>query len=107
MCWFAEGVVEKANPKDPNSPDTDALVPTTNHPASAGSVLLPVAPGVPAGIGWNCDENQVPEKPRVPPGAPPAPAAHSAPRTPPRASGEHPVASWRAGGSTPTLMRLR
>ena len=68
MCWFSKGIVEKSNPQDTTSVDQDALVPTTAHPAPADEkattapwVLLPVAAGVPRGIGWNCDENQIQE----------------------------------------------
>lgn len=68
MCWFSKGIVEKSVPLDTSSPDQDAMVPTSTHPAPADAapttppyVLLPVAPGVPRGVAWNCDENQIPE----------------------------------------------
>jgi hypothetical protein len=55
MCWFAKGIVEKADPLDPTSADQDANVPDDHHPPPS-DILGP--PGAPAGVGVNCRENQ-------------------------------------------------
>ncbi len=67
MCWFVKGVVEKVNPMLPASGDHDALVPTTAHPPpteekpESGTWVFLTLPGVPRGVTWQCDLNQIPE----------------------------------------------
>ncbi|MBI5531625.1 MAG: BMP family ABC transporter substrate-binding protein [Deltaproteobacteria bacterium] len=69
MCWFSDGVVEKADPTkaDLTSPDQPAKVPASDYqpadpantaPTTAPWILLAV-PGTPRGVAWNCSENQI------------------------------------------------
>jgi hypothetical protein len=54
MCWFAKGIVQKADPTDPSSVDVDAHVPDGHYPPPS-DVLGP--PGAPAGVGVDCTKN--------------------------------------------------
>jgi hypothetical protein len=55
LCWFAKGIVQKADPTDPKSADVDAKVPDGHLPLPS-DILGP--PGAPPGVGLNCNENQ-------------------------------------------------
>jgi basic membrane lipoprotein Med (substrate-binding protein (PBP1-ABC) superfamily) len=67
MCWFTNGMVEKSDPQDKNSPYQPAKVPATDYqpadpantaPTTAPWILLAV-PGTDRGIAWNCNDNQI------------------------------------------------